>query len=62
MSSPSGRAGSAAKPAASAALRATAAQLTVEWAPKQAQGAPARPRMIALTIVAANIAISAAAR
>ena len=39
----------------------TAVQPTVERAPKQAQGAPARPRMIAPTIVAANIAISAAA-
>ena len=37
-------------------------QPTVERAPKQAQGAPARPRRIAPTIVAAKVAIRAAAR
>ena len=42
-------------------MRATAGQPTVERAPKQAHGAPARPRRIAPTIAAANIAISAAA-
>ena len=44
-------AGNAANAAASTALRATAGQPTVERAPKQAQGAPARPRRIAPTIV-----------
>ena len=58
------RAGTGARrtPTASTALRATALQPTVERAPKQAQGAPARPRRIAATIVAAKVAISAAAR
>ena len=39
--------GSAANAAASSTLRATPRQPTVERAPKHAQGAPARPRMIA---------------
>ena len=47
-------------PAASARLRATPAQPIRERAPKQPHGSPARPRMIALAIVSANMHIRAA--
>ena len=58
VSGSSGRKGRAAKHAASSALRATARQVTVERAPKHPHGAPALPRKIALTRVAAKIAVS----
>ncbi len=61
LSEPAGSDGRAAKPAASARFLATASGLTRERDPKQAQGAPARPRISAEPISAANIAISAAA-
>ena len=54
LSDGSGSSGKAANAAARMRLRATPRQPTVERAPKHAHGAPARPRMIAPTIVAAN--------
>ena len=61
LSASEGRKGTAAKAAASTRLRSTEGRLTVERAPKQAHGAPARPRISAEPIIAANISISAAA-
>src|SRR5262249_2670677 len=53
--------GTRAKPAARPRLRTTASQETLERGPKQAHGAPARPRRSAPTVNAANRNISAAA-
>ena len=62
VDSDSGSDGSAAKATASTRLRAIATRLTVEPPPKQAHGAPARPCSNAEPSVAANSAITAAAR
>ena len=53
--------GTRANAAASARFRSTPSRDTLERGPKQAQGAPARPRSRAETVSAANIAIRPAA-
>ena len=53
--------GTRANAAASARFRSTPSHETVERGPKQAHGAPARPRSRAETVSAANIVIRPAA-